>query len=53
MALDFIKNNLNTYIGFVENRAIFFDGKNNWHTDLQGLGESSPRYSINIFYNYG
>lgn len=49
----YYKNNLNTYIGFVENRAIFFDGKNNWHTDLQGLGESSPRYSINIFYNYG
>jgi|TARA_A100001011_G_C14151985_1_gene774385 hypothetical protein len=45
------KNNLHTYIGFVENRALFFDGKNNLHTDLQALGESSPRYSINIFYN--
>tara|TARA_R100000951_G_scaffold10280_1_gene8809 strand:- start:191 stop:673 length:483 start_codon:yes stop_codon:yes gene_type:complete len=47
------KNNLNTYLGFVENRALFFDGKNNWHTDLQALGESSPRYSLNIFYNNG
>ena len=46
------KNNLNTYIGFVENRALFFNGKNNTHTTLQALGESSPRYTINIFYNY-
>jgi hypothetical protein len=45
------KNNLNTYIGFVENRALFFDGKNNFHTDLQALGESAPRYTINIFYD--
>ncbi len=45
------KDNLNTYLGFVENRALFFDGKNNSHTDLQALGESSPRYTINIFYN--
>ena len=49
----YTKNNLNTYIGFVENRAIFFDGRNNMHTDLQALGESSFRYTINIFYNYG
>jgi len=47
----YTKNNLHTYVGFVENRAIFFDGKNNIHTDLQALGESSPRYTINIFYN--
>jgi hypothetical protein len=46
------ENELNTYLGFVENRAIFFDGKNTLHTDLQALGESSPRYTINIFYNY-
>tara|TARA_R100000951_G_C2518767_1_gene142718 strand:+ start:71 stop:553 length:483 start_codon:yes stop_codon:yes gene_type:complete len=46
------KNNLHTYLGFVENRALFFDGRNNLHTDLQALGESSPRYSINIFYNH-
>ena len=49
----YTKNSLNTYIGFVENRALFFDGKNNFHTDLQALGESSPRYTMNIFYNYG
>tara|TARA_A100001391_G_scaffold87232_1_gene57671 strand:- start:51 stop:536 length:486 start_codon:yes stop_codon:yes gene_type:complete len=46
-------NNLNTYIGFVKNRAIFFDGKNNIHTDLQALGPSSGRYTLNIFYNHG
>lgn len=45
------KNELNTYIGFVKNRAIFFDGKNIFHTDLQALGESSPRYTVNIFYD--
>jgi uncharacterized beta-barrel protein YwiB (DUF1934 family) len=47
----YYKNNLNTYIGFVENRAIFFDGKNNMHTTLQALGPSSGRYTINIFYD--
>ena len=47
------KNSLNTYLGFVENRALFFDGKNNLHTNLQALGESSPRYTINIFYRNG
>ena len=47
----YYKNNLNTYIGFVENRAIFFDGKNNIHTTLQALGPSSGRYTINIFYD--
>ena len=49
----YTKNSLHTYIGFVENRALFFDGKNNMHTDLQALGESSFRHTINIFYNYG
>ena len=49
----YYKNNLNTYIGFVENRAIFFDGKNNLHTDLQALGPSSGRHTLNIFYTYG
>tara|TARA_R100001015_G_C4521657_1_gene90500 strand:+ start:107 stop:607 length:501 start_codon:yes stop_codon:yes gene_type:complete len=47
------ENNLNTYVGFVENRAIFFDGKNNLHTDLQALGESSFRYTIIVCYNHG
>jgi hypothetical protein len=46
------QNNLNTYIGFVKNRALFFDGHNNVHTDLQALGKSSPRYTLNIFYKY-
>ena len=41
---------LDRYIGFVENRALFFPGDTIYHTDLQALGESSPRYSINIFY---
>lgn len=45
------KKKLHTYLGFIENRALFFDGKNNLHTDLQALGESSPRYTINIFYD--
>ena len=47
----YYKKELNTYLGFVENRAIFFEGKNVLHTDLQALGESSSRYTINIFYN--
>ena len=40
---------LDTYIGFRENRALFFNS-NIYHTDLQALGESSPRYSLNVFY---
>lgn len=44
------KGNLNTYIGFVENRAIFFNGCDIYHTCLQGLGESSARYTLGIFY---
>ena len=42
---------LSSYIGFAENRAIFFNAGRIWHTDLQALGESSPRYSLNIFYH--
>ena len=38
------------YIGFSENRSIFFNAGRIFHTDLQALGESSPRYSLNIFY---
>lgn len=47
----FYNNNkkLDRYIGFKQNRAIFFDS-HIYHTDLQALGESSPRYSLNIFY---
>ena len=43
-------DNLNTYIGFVENRAIFFNGCDVYHTCLQGLGESSVRYTLGVFY---
>ena len=45
------KKNLDRYIGFKENRAIFFNSKI-YHTDLQALGKSSPRYSLNIFYKH-
>ena len=48
----YTNNSLHTYIGFVENRALFFDGRSNMHTDLQSLGESSFRHTINIFYDY-
>ena len=48
--LFFIDGKLSSHVGFVENRALFFNGSKIWHTDLQGLGESSPRYTLNIFY---
>ena len=41
---------LSTYVGFVENRAIFFNAGKIFHTDLQTLGKSSWRYSMNIFF---
>ena len=41
---------LSSYIGFAENRAIFFNAGRIMHTDLQALGESSPRYTLNVFY---
>ena len=44
------KNNLHTYVGFVKNRALFFNGSEVYHTDLQSLGPSSMRYTLNIFY---
>jgi hypothetical protein len=47
----FLKNNqLATHIGFIENRALFFNGSKIWHSDLQALGDSSKRYTLNIFY---
>ena len=46
----YTKGDLNTYVGFVENRALFFNGCDVYHTDLQALGPSSPRYSLTIFY---
>ena len=39
------------YVGFEENRAIFFNAGRIMHTDLQALGKSTPRYSLNIFYH--
>tara|TARA_R100001460_G_C3460658_1_gene165910 strand:+ start:61 stop:537 length:477 start_codon:yes stop_codon:yes gene_type:complete len=43
------KENLDRYIGFKINRAMFFNSHIQ-HTDLQALGESSPRYTLGIFY---
>ena len=41
---------LSSHVGFVENRALFFNGSKVKHGDLQSFGESSPRYTLNIFY---
>ena len=41
---------LSSHIGFVENRALFFNCSKILHSDLQALGESSPRYTLNIFF---
>ena len=46
----YYNNSLHTYVGFVKNRALFFNGAKVYHTDLQGLGESSIRYTLNVFY---
>ena len=43
-------NQLASHIGFVENRALFFNGMKIPHSDLQSFGESSQRYTLNIFY---
>ena len=43
--------NLDRYVGFKVNRVIFFKSFIS-HSDLQSLGESSPRYTLNIFYKY-
>lgn len=43
-------NNLHTYVGFVQNRALFFNGGDVLHTNLQALGPSSNRFTLNIFY---
>tara|TARA_B100000575_G_C22759760_1_gene452375 strand:+ start:81 stop:539 length:459 start_codon:yes stop_codon:yes gene_type:complete len=45
------KKELDHYVGFIENRALFFPGDKIYHTDLQAIGKSSPRYTINIFYD--
>ena len=44
------KDQLSSHIGFVENRALFFNGSLIPHSDLQSFGESSERYTLNIFY---
>jgi hypothetical protein len=43
-------NQLSSHIGFVENRALFFNGAKILHSDLQSFGDSSNRYTLNIFY---
>ena len=43
-------NQLSSHIGFVENRALFFNGSIIMHSDLQSFGESTDRFSLNIFY---
>ena len=43
-------NQLSSHVGFVENRALFFNGSKIWHSDLQSFGDSSARYTLNIFY---
>tara|TARA_Y100000114_G_scaffold66787_1_gene61229 strand:+ start:674 stop:1177 length:504 start_codon:yes stop_codon:yes gene_type:complete len=43
---------LTTSAGFLENRAVFFNAGLIRHTNMQALGESSPRYSLNIFFDY-
>ena len=47
----FYKNNdLSAHIGFVENRAVFFNGTKVLHGPLQWAGESSPQYTLNMFF---
>ena len=47
----FLHNNeLSAHVGFVENRALFFNGSKIWHSDLQSFGDSSERYTLNVFY---
>jgi len=41
---------LSSHIGFVENRGLFFNGLKIPHSDLQSFGDSSKRYTLNIFY---
>ena len=43
-------NELSSHIGFIENRALFFNGSKILHSDLQSFGDSSERFTLNIFY---
>jgi len=46
------QNNLNTHIGFKENRAILFNGAKYMHASLQSFEqEASPRYAMANFLN--
>ena len=42
---------LSSHVGFIDNRAFFFNGSKIAHSDLQSFGDSSKRYTLNIFYN--
>ena len=44
------QNKLTSSIGFLENRALFFNGLQVEHGDLQAFGNSTMRYTLNIFY---
>jgi hypothetical protein len=47
------QNNLNTHLGFKENRAILFNGAKYMHASLQSFEqEASPRYVMANFLNY-
>jgi|TARA_R100001509_G_scaffold75539_1_gene42234 hypothetical protein len=46
----YYNDDLHTYVGFVQNRALFFNGGDVMHTNLQALGPSSNRFTLNIFY---
>jgi|TARA_R100000315_G_C5180332_1_gene104562 hypothetical protein len=41
---------LSSHIGFIENRAVFFNGGNILHSDLQSFGKSSSRYTLTAFF---
>jgi hypothetical protein len=41
---------LSSHVGFIENRALFFNGSKIYHSDLQSFGDSSERYTLNVFY---
>ena len=46
----YVNGELSSHVGWVENRAIFFNGNHIAHTDLQALGQSEARYTLNIFF---
>lgn len=40
---------LTATVAFKPNRAIFFNGEDNSHSDMQAMGESSQRLTLNVF----